>query len=238
VSCETVREALSARLDGESEPVPAVEVDSHLDGCAECAGWLVRAQTLTRSVRVRAVHSGPDLVDAVLAAAPDVRRRRLPALQLALGVVATTQVAIALSQLVASAHHGGMSGHLFNEGVAWNLGLGIGLLFAAVRAERAGGLLPTLSGFVAVLAALSALDLINGDATASRVVSHLPLVAGLALLYLVHGEHRRQPTPDRPVAEDDGADDHGQGSTDVPAAVPTRRRHSPSHLRPTGRRAA
>ncbi|MCX2954519.1 zf-HC2 domain-containing protein, partial [Lentzea sp. NEAU-D7] len=36
VDCYTCREALSARLDGELEGVPAAEVDAHLETCTSC----------------------------------------------------------------------------------------------------------------------------------------------------------------------------------------------------------
>uniref|UniRef100_UPI001FE05C09 zf-HC2 domain-containing protein n=1 Tax=Actinoalloteichus spitiensis TaxID=252394 RepID=UPI001FE05C09 len=70
VECETCREALSARMDGEREPVPAEAVTRHLEVCASCVGWYRRAQAVTRSLRIRPAPRPPDLVDAVLASAP------------------------------------------------------------------------------------------------------------------------------------------------------------------------
>ncbi|MFT7841611.1 zf-HC2 domain-containing protein [Saccharothrix sp. BKS2] len=245
MDCETCREALSARLDGEAEPGPAVEVDAHLGQCAACTRWRTRAQALTRTVRVRPARPSPDLVDAVLAAAPPGHPALVP--RLALAAVALVQLWLALSQLLAGASghadHGGsnhgMSDHLFNEGAAWNLALGIGLVVAAVRSRRAAGLLPTLGGFVAVLLVFSVSDLVNGAATATRVVSHLPLVAGLALLCLVARAHR-DPTPGTPATHDETAradePHHGPGRGDGPPQ--RRRRGGPRHLRPTAHRRA
>ncbi|MBM7775532.1 putative anti-sigma-YlaC factor YlaD [Actinokineospora baliensis] len=229
MDCSTCREALSARLDGEAEPAPAAETDAHLAQCPACTAWQVRAQALTRAIRVRPAEQPPDLVVAALAVRP-----RPAALipRLALAVVALVQFWIALAQLLTPSAHGdhGLSGHLFNEGAAWNLALGIGLLVAAVRVTRASGLLPTLTGFVALLVALSIHDLAQGTATFARVASHLPLLAGLALLYLVARLTKDKPTPQTPALV--GEDDDSVGSSDIPDPVhaPKRRR---GHLRPT-----
>lgn len=238
VDCETCREALSARLDGEAEPAPAAEVDAHLSQCAGCARWQAQAQALTRSIRVRPAQPAPDLVESVLAAAPPRHTALTP--RLALAAVAIVQLWLALAQLLTGATSGhtghGLSDHLFNEGAAWNLALGIGLLAAAVRAHRAAGLLPTLGGFVAVLLAFSVHDLLDGTATTTRVISHLPLAAGLVLLHLVARAHRSQPTPGAPARHDDEDRDHTD--VDEPAPQPAQRRGRFRHLRPTAHRRA
>ncbi|GAB3003376.1 zf-HC2 domain-containing protein [Saccharothrix stipae] len=238
MDCRTCREALSARLDGEAEPVPAAEVDAHVEQCADCSAWLVRAQALTRTIRVRPAEPAPDLVAAVLADVPPRHVALVP--RLALAAVAITQLWLALAQLLAGAtspaHGEGIAGHLFNEGAAWNLALGIGLLVAAVHAHRAAGLLPTLGGFVAVLAAFSVHDLLTGTATTARVLSHLPLAAGLVLLYLVHRAHRDQPTPGTPAQHDhDEHDGTGESDDERPPRADKRRRGG---LRPTAHRRA
>ncbi|GAA1301982.1 zf-HC2 domain-containing protein [Saccharothrix xinjiangensis] len=245
MDCQSCREALSARLDGEAEPVAAAETDAHLAQCTACTRWQASAHALTRTIRVRPVGPEPDLVDAVLAAAPprptaEIRHIALTP-RLALAAVAIVQLWLALAQLLAGATgaHGGhgFSTHLFNEGAAWNLALGIGLLVAAVSAHRAAGLLPTLGGFVAVLLAFSVNDLLAGTATTTRVVSHLPLVAGLALLYLVARAHR-EPTPGTPAREDRDDLDHHDHRGDETAPRPGGRRGQQRHLRPTAHRRA
>ncbi|WP_367127721.1 zf-HC2 domain-containing protein [Saccharothrix sp. HUAS TT1] len=70
MDCRSCREALSARLDGEVEPVPAAETDAHLAQCPACTRRQAGAQALTRSIRVRPAGPGPEFVDAVPAAAP------------------------------------------------------------------------------------------------------------------------------------------------------------------------
>ncbi|GLW93362.1 zf-HC2 domain-containing protein [Actinokineospora globicatena] len=236
MDCDTCRAALSARLDGEAEPAPAAETDAHLEQCPACAEWRARAEVLTRSIRVRPAEAVPDLVDAVLAATPTPRAVAIGP-RAALAVVALLQLGLALSQLLTGASGGhsdhGMTGHLFNEGAAWNLALGVGLLVAAGQAHRAAGLLPTLTGFVAVLVGFSVRDLITGSASAERVVSHLPVVVGLALLFVVARAFRKQPTPGTPVL-------YGQGETSTDVSEPPRGESGPKprHLRPTAKHAA
>jgi predicted anti-sigma-YlaC factor YlaD len=241
VDCSTCREALSARLDGEAGPVPATETDAHLAQCTSCSRWQLRAQALTRRIRVRPAEPAPDLVEAALAAAPPHHTALTP--RLGLAAVALLQLWLALAQSFAGvtshAGHGGggISGHLFNEGAAWNLALGIGLLVAAVDGHRAAGLLPTLGGFVVVLLAFSVHDLLDGTATTARVVSHLPLVAGLALLLLVAGAHRDQPVPGTPATSGHG-DPNGTPDRGVPGPRSSRSRGRARHLRPTAHQRA
>jgi predicted anti-sigma-YlaC factor YlaD len=60
MTCDDVRAALSARLDGEEPGAPAVAVDAHTDACRDCRTWLARAERVTRLVRVQSVDV-PDL---------------------------------------------------------------------------------------------------------------------------------------------------------------------------------
>ncbi|SHG81953.1 Predicted anti-sigma-YlaC factor YlaD, contains Zn-finger domain [Streptoalloteichus hindustanus] len=217
--------------------MPSAEVDRHLASCSACAQWLVRAEALTRAVRVRPAEATPDLVAAVAAAVPP--RRPAVAARLALAGVALAQLLVALSQLLNSmtghTGHGGASGHLFNEGAAWNLALGLGLLFVVRRVERAGALLPVLGSFVAVLGAYSAHDLITGVTTPARVLSHAPLLVALVLLFVVHREHRRRPVPGSPLAAGPGGDQH-VGDEGWAAASGDLAGGGPRPLRPTAER--
>jgi predicted anti-sigma-YlaC factor YlaD len=72
VDCELCREALSARLDGEAEPVAPAVVDEHLSNCPACRRWEAEAARLTRVLRVRPAVETPDLTAAVLAAAREI----------------------------------------------------------------------------------------------------------------------------------------------------------------------
>jgi predicted anti-sigma-YlaC factor YlaD len=245
VDCETCRESLSARIDGESEVAPTDRTDEHLRGCGACQTWHRRAVELRRSLLVRPAALVPDLSQAILANAPRHTSRSWGARGALIGVAAC-QIALGLSQLVgvggAAAHgHDGatVASHLFNESTAWNLALGLGMFWAAFRPRATAGMIPVLAGFVVVLFAFSTYDLIIGAAPVPRVVGHGLLIAGLCLLVVVNRQ-QGNPTPDdadrtgagigafvgaRPVAE-----------PAVPDEV-TRQNDRPN-LRPAGRRRA
>ncbi|MEU4804178.1 zf-HC2 domain-containing protein [Actinosynnema sp. NPDC023587] len=242
MDCDTCREALSARLDGEPGPGPADDTDAHLDGCAACRAWQDDAAALTRSLRLRPATVTPDLVDAVLAAAPPVAPTRGWYPRAGLAGVAVAQVTLGLGQVLGSGPEGGTAGHgihgasgshLFNESTAWNLALGLGLLWTALRPRATTGMLPVVAGFVVVLGAFSVQDLVTGEATVQRVTSHAVLVLGLVLLVVVH-RGRRDPDGGR-VAEPlpDSPDLRG-GVEDPPRATPRPR----PRLRPVSRRRA
>lgn len=214
VDCDTCREALSARVDGEEEPAPAAETDAHLAGCASCRAWQARATVLTRSLRLRPATPTPDLADAVLAAAPPPVRTDGWYARGGLAVVAVAQLTLGLSQLLgvgagAAGHGEHGPGHLFNEGTAWNLALGVGLLWAALRPRAAAGLLPVVAVFVVVLGGFSARDLVTGQATVTRVTSHVILVLALVVLVVVRRGHRDPDGDRRAGVEPGGGGGHG-----------------------------
>lgn len=197
MDCGTCTEALSARLDGEPEPVPAGDVDAHLATCPKCQAWQADAALLSRRVRVRPVTPTPDLVGAVLAQA---KPRRKPTLRVALAAIGLLQLLLGVAQLFGPdpyVHNGGemLTGHLLNEGAAWNLALGLAMLAAAWQPKRAIGLLPAVAVFVGALTVLSLVDVATIGVPAGRLLSHVPLLIGLALLYLVHREHQRDSDP-------------------------------------------
>nr|WP_121228629.1 zf-HC2 domain-containing protein [Saccharothrix variisporea] len=229
MDCETCREALSARLDGEEEP--AADVDAHLSTCPACRAWFEQATALTRALRLRPAVAVPDLTDSILAAVPPRTRGWYP--RLGLAGVAVAQLTLGLSQLL-GLHGPHEAGHLFNESTAWNLALGLGLLWTALRPRAAAGMLPVMAGFVVVVGVYSFADLVGGAVSVERVTSHGILVVGLVLLVLVH-RGRRNPDDGRAVTPGDTPDLPDTSDTE-PAHHP-RPTHRP-HLRPVGRRRA
>ncbi len=223
---------MSAVLDGEPPEFPEAEVDAHLETCAACRAFQAEAGEMTRYLRVRLVTPTPDLTAAVLARVP--RRDRVRgALRGALAVTAVIQILLALAQMLGfvgvhgHGSHSGMTAHLFNESTAWNLALGVGMLWASWRDRTAGGVLPMLSAFVAALAGFSVHDLIVGAATVERVASHALLLVGLGLLFAVHRRGGGGPAP-ADAGHDGGSGTTGDGSASEPAPD-----QSPPHLRPT-----
>lgn len=138
-----------------------------------------------------------ELITDQLAAQQLHRRQRLAKQRLSrvlLGVVGVLQLALSIAQLLGAATMThlmtGGGEHLSNESAAWNLALGAGFLVAAGLPRLARGLLPTLGAFLAVLSIVSAVDLLQGNASAGRVTSHLLVLLGAVLLLWVHVGHR------------------------------------------------
>lgn len=59
IPCGTAQESLSARLDGEREPVAAQRVDAHVAACGDCAQWWRQAQAQAAALRLGAIPSAP-----------------------------------------------------------------------------------------------------------------------------------------------------------------------------------
>jgi predicted anti-sigma-YlaC factor YlaD len=246
VDCLTCREAISARLDGEPEPVPAEHTDEHLASCASCRAWQARVTATARTLRVRRAPEVPDLTAAILATAVPPSGTRGWWARIALITVATAQLSLALGQMLGvGAHtteHVPVAGHLFNESTAWNVALGVGLLWAAFRTRVTSGLIPVLSGFVLLLGIYSAHDLVNGTAPVARVLGHGLLLLGLGLLIVINRRYG-DPAPQPGAVLDDTRDDlpGGAAPLEEPAeagqeAAGGSRRHR--HLRPAGRHRA
>jgi len=193
VDCDVAQEALSARIDGEREPVPAARVDEHLTTCDACRAWYAQAVEQTQQLRRLA---GRSQVAAVAAPSePRAASRTLPAgswLRWALGLVGLLQVGLAIAQAFGAnvgtsgaAHHAMMGGHLLNESTAWSAALGVIMVAAAVRPSAAAGLAGVLSVFTAILTGYVVSDAVAGAVSLDRILSHLPVLAGTVLALLV-----------------------------------------------------
>jgi predicted anti-sigma-YlaC factor YlaD len=208
VDCDVAQEALSARIDGEREPVPAARVDEHVATCEDCRAWYAQAVEQTQQLRRLA---GRSQVAAVAAASdrPAVSRapRRLPSistwLRWTLALVGLTQVGLAIAQASglnvgtsAAAHQAMMGGHLLNESTAWSAALGVIMVAAAARPAAAAGLAGVLSVFTAILTAYVVSDAVADAVSLDRILSHLPVLAGTVLALLVwRNAHTSGPAP-------------------------------------------
>lgn len=193
---------LSAQLDGEDDPADRARLDEHLAGCAGCREWLERAATVNRLTRT-GVGTGPDLADRIMAALPEgaglvasssvtwrpTRARLVAALFIALAFVGAVQIILGLGQVgggVTGDHvHVGVDatpGHLWHESAAWNVAIGAGYLFLALRRTRPAGLVPMLTAFVAMLLLLSVNDLSGDRVDGTRLVSHGFVIVGYLLV--------------------------------------------------------
>jgi hypothetical protein len=73
-------------------------------------------------------------------------------------------------------------GHLWHESAAWNVAVGAGYLFIALRRSRPSGLVPMLTAFVGMLLLLSLNDLTAGRVDGTRLVSHGFVILGYLLI--------------------------------------------------------
>lgn len=208
---ELAREALSARIDGEREPVPSARVDEHLAGCASCRAWYERALEQSRGLRIDAVPAVPDLAGAIVSGLGDDADRlddagsrgrlghrspRVGGARIALAVVGLLQTAVATAQMagvdfgmLTEHDHGGR--HLLNETSAFTLAGGVAMLLAAVWPAAATGLAVVLGVYVVVLAGFVTHDLVAGVVTAERVLSHVPVLLGALAAALLARTHAR-----------------------------------------------
>ena len=207
MTCEQMRVALSARLDGEEAGVPDAVLDAHLADCAGCEVWLSQAERLTRAVRVQAVEV-PDLTAAVLAAvAADPRApRRVPAaeaaaagrrqiLRVAVAVAAVAQLALAVPLLLS----GGAAGpHSGREMASFDVALAVGFALAAWRPQRARAFVPVAFVLAACLAITTAVDLANSSTALLHEVGHLAAMAQAALLWALGRSSDGSPGGRRP----------------------------------------
>ncbi|MBM7492234.1 putative anti-sigma-YlaC factor YlaD [Micromonospora luteifusca] len=217
MGCEQWREILSAQLDGEETVAELTAAQGHLDGCAECRAWFTAATAVTRRVRTRLVVDVPDRTAAILAAvtAEPARRswwrriagrgRLVAGLRAALGLLGAVQLVLGLAQVGrgATADHLHPTGqHLWHESAAWNVAVGAGFLFVAVRRSPPAGLLPMLSAFVGTLLLLSVNDLATGSVGGERLISHGFLVVGYLITVLLSRPGLRPggPAPQRQPA--------------------------------------
>jgi predicted anti-sigma-YlaC factor YlaD len=212
VKCDRVREAASARLDSEPIGMPVAVLDEHLATCADCARWLAAATRLTRQSRISTADV-PDLsrhlLGDVIGPARRLLRRRWW-LRAALVIVAIVQVAISLPPLFGTSIDMAMSMHAAHETAAWNIALGVGFLFTALRSGRATGLLPVLATFVVVLGALCVTDVVDGAVSAGRLATHAGIVVGLALVFGLARVESGLP-PQRAAVDADRDDRDGSG---------------------------
>lgn len=198
--CGQVREAISARLDGEDGTDAAATVDAvdtHLVNCQDCARWERTAAMVTRMARL-----GPADLAEPMPAEKIIADVRLPKparwpdrLRIALVMIAVVQLVLGATQLAAGSAHAAMVAHLGNESAAFNLAVGVALAWVAWRPRQARSQLPLLVSFLGVLAVVSGLDLVGERVSVDRLATHVPMVLGLAVTVLLSRVRRHGVDP-------------------------------------------
>ena len=201
MDCDTAREALSARIDGEREPIPAARVDEHVTGCEPCRQWQQAAVEQTQLMRRLAGRSQLSAVRPAQERQPErTRYASVSWTRWALGAVGVVQLGLALAQALGAnlgVPHAATAGHVLNESTAWSAALGVVMLAAAVRPVVAGGLTWVLGAFAAFLVIYEITDTDAGHVTIDRPLTHLPVLAGAVLALLVwRRDQSAGPRPD------------------------------------------
>ena len=189
--CEGNEEQISAWLDGELTTLEEQALQRHLATCDACAAYAGRSEALHRSMRLSAIDEVPDLVAAIVAAAPRQPRHVVEELmRYALGVLAATQLLLAIPELFARSTN--ESVHVARHLGGWDLAFAVGLLVVAMQPWRARGLLPMVAALAGVMAVTAVFDMLNHQAAGLGEASHVFELAGLALVWLIARSDRRR----------------------------------------------
>ena len=187
MTCEEIRETLSARMDGEAAPADAA-VDDHVAGCHECREWMARAEVLHRRVRLAPAPDVPDLTGRVMAAvaadaaaALDRARHRQLIPRVALACIAVTQLALAVPLLLLGHDHTAPV-HIAHEVGSFDAALAVGLLFAAISPRLAAGMTPLVGVITALLLLTAASDVASGRTDLLDEAPHLWDLVGFLVL--------------------------------------------------------
>ncbi len=184
--CASIRELISARLDGETTADESGAIDIHVAGCADCTSFLARSERLDRLVRVRPAEPVPDLVRAVTARARPARLGRGGWLRPALAWVAVVLLVQSLPPLLAG-RLDGSDVHEARHLGAFGAALAVGFAYAAWKPHRAFGLLPFTVALVATTLLGVVADIVSGERTPVAELVHLSELGGLVLLWMIAG---------------------------------------------------
>jgi predicted anti-sigma-YlaC factor YlaD len=184
--CQSCREILSARVDGEAASEELATAEEHLARCADCRRFANDMEHLDRMVRVRPAEPVPNLVAVVTARARPARLGRGGWLRPALAWIAAVMLVQSLPALLFG-EASGTSPHLARHLGAFGAALAIGFAYAAWKPHRAFGLLPFTAALVVTTLVSIVADVVTGARTPLAELVHVTEVAGLALLWMVAG---------------------------------------------------
>ncbi len=193
MTCQTIRAAISARLDGEDPGVDPADLADHVEHCTACRAFAGEAESMHRELRLARAPAVPDLTASILTSIGSDRGSHSPherALRATLVIVAGVMIVAALPALLLG-DDAGLPVHAARHIGSFDLALAVGFLFAAWRPSRIWGLLPVVAALVACLVATSVLDLLDGSTDALAESQHVVEVIGLAAAWLL--AHPLQP---------------------------------------------
>jgi predicted anti-sigma-YlaC factor YlaD len=183
MDCDSAREAISARIDGEDPGPLASALDDHLTSCAACREWQQRAHMVTRRARLGGSFLDHDLAPGLLAAFPahEAWWRKRSVQRGALLALALGQLAVAAPMLFLG-HDREAGVHAAHELGSFNMALAIAFVVGAVRPRLSAGLAWPCGIAAVCLIGTAAADLFSGQAIGADEALHLVAVAGALLL--------------------------------------------------------
>lgn len=191
MTCEPWRNAISARIDGESTGVDERLLEAHLARCPDCRQFRADGERSARAVRVRPAQAMPDLAPRVvkLNAVAD-RAGRWGAVRAGLAVVALQIIGLSLPALVLG-DEASTSAHGARHLGAFSVAYGVGLLVVAVRPARARAMLPVAQVLAGALLVGAVVDILDGNVPLVGEVTHLPELVSVVLVWLLSIPARR-----------------------------------------------
>ena len=187
MSCDAVRDILSAALDNEADDVELRDARAHVQTCAACAAWEAGAVVLHRRVRLTEADHVPDLTMAISRSIRnEVRTRRpslTPAACLILGVLAFAELLGAIPHLLAPPAALGV--HAGREQAAYEIALASGFLYAALRPRMASGVAVLSTVFASLLVITTGVDVVDGQVLLGLEAHHLVAILGTVLTWAV-----------------------------------------------------
>lgn len=183
--CDTWREAISARIDGEDPGIDHRLLDAHLARCAACRAFADAAAARPTRAPLAAADEIPDLSRRVakMAAIAD-RAASWSLARVLLAVVAVEIVVFSVPDLLGD-EPGNVAVHTARHLGAFTVAYGVALLVVVVRPARARSVLPVASVLAGALVLGAAVDLIHGRVPIIDESRHLPELVSVILLWLV-----------------------------------------------------
>ena len=208
MTCEEVRVALSAWLDGEDPGTAVAGLHSHTASCPACRDWLAGAEWVGHALRGDPI-GAPDLTARVLTALaaepadsagsragalgswaggapgrpdPVATRGLRQILRVAVGAAALAQFVSALPVLLAGLGVA-VEPHLVRELASCDMALAVGFALAAYQPERARAFAPIIAVMAVLMAGTSMVDIANSTANPMHEVGHFAAVVQAGLLW-------------------------------------------------------
>ena len=154
------------------------------------ASGRARADALRRSLALTPAQAEADLTAVILARAgvPDVGRGEW--VRALLGAISVTLLLVNLPLLITGSA-AGADVHVGRHLGAFGVALAIGLGYAALRPERALGMLPLAGALGATLLVTAIIDTATGTSTMLSEVRHVVELLGVVMLWVISGGRHR-----------------------------------------------